>query len=242
MAAAQEGSPYEQRENLVYAEVHGVGLLMDVFTPTGPGNGLGIVDVASGAWYSDRGKINDHKQAMVYDIFCAKGYTVFAVRPGSVSKWQGQDMLAHVQQGIQYVKQHAEEYGGREFFVFPQNGPGIIAEEAFPQDTVPAGETPETYARQMRDRYFANIDGIGAEDTFYYGEADQDNPLDPQHYVIDLLDEFRAAGLLVLAIDYLTEPQAIDDFYTRARDHGWVPYCSIRDLSELVINETQPPD
>jgi len=111
VAVAQEGSPYEQRENLIYAEVHGIGLLMDVFTPTGPRNGLGIVDVASGAWHSDRGKINDHKEAGMYDVFCGKGYTVFAVRPGSVSKWRGQEMLAHVQKGIRYVKQHAEEYG-----------------------------------------------------------------------------------------------------------------------------------
>ena len=31
-AAAQE-TPYVQKENVVYGEVHGVGLLMDVFTP-----------------------------------------------------------------------------------------------------------------------------------------------------------------------------------------------------------------
>jgi hypothetical protein len=73
--------PYTQTKDVVFAEVDGVGLLMDVFTPTGKSNGLAVVDVASGAWYSDRGKINDHKQAQVYDIFCGRGYTMFAVRP-----------------------------------------------------------------------------------------------------------------------------------------------------------------
>lgn len=54
--------PYTQHENIVYSEVHGVALVLDVFVPTGAKNGIGIVDIASGAWYSDRGKINDHKK------------------------------------------------------------------------------------------------------------------------------------------------------------------------------------
>lgn len=103
--------PYEQHQDLVYGEAHGTGLLMDVFIPTGDKNGMAIVDVASGAWHSDRGKIRDHKMARMYDIFCAKGYTVFAIRPGSVTRYTGQDMLENVNTGIRYVKAHAEEYG-----------------------------------------------------------------------------------------------------------------------------------
>jgi acetyl esterase/lipase len=103
--------PYEQHEDLVYGESHGAGLLMDVFVPTGKKNGLAIVDVASGAWSSDRSKIRDHKLARMYDIFCTRGYTVFAIRPGSVSRFTGEDMLTNVYQGIRYVKAHAEEYG-----------------------------------------------------------------------------------------------------------------------------------
>ena len=47
---ATEPLPYTQKQDVVFAEVHGTGLLMDVFTPTGPANGLAIVDIASGAW------------------------------------------------------------------------------------------------------------------------------------------------------------------------------------------------
>ncbi len=102
--------PYDQRLNIVYDEVHGVGLLMDVFVPTGAKNGIGIVDVVSGAWSSGRDKIRDHKLARIYDIFCAKGYTVFAIRPGSSSKFTGKEMLANINTGIRYVKANAEEY------------------------------------------------------------------------------------------------------------------------------------
>jgi hypothetical protein len=83
---ADNGLPYEQKQDLVYAEAHGTGLLMDVFTPTGTRNGLAIVDVASGAWSSDRGKIRDHTTAQFYSIFCSRGYVVFAARPGSKSR------------------------------------------------------------------------------------------------------------------------------------------------------------
>ncbi len=103
-------APYTQTKNVVYAEVDGVGLIMDVFTPTGTSNGLGMVDVASGAWHSDRGKIKDHTMARVYDIFCGKGYTVFAVRPGSVTKFSLAEMAANLKQGVHWVRQHADEY------------------------------------------------------------------------------------------------------------------------------------
>ena len=142
---------------------------------------------------------------------------------------------------VAVIKAHAEDYGGREFLVVPQNGAGIIAEEAFPADVVPDGETSASYAQQQADRYFAAIDGIGAEDTYYYGDRDEDNPFDPQTDVIELLDRYRAAGLAVLAIDYLTDDDTIDDFYARARERGWVPYCSNRELSGLTVNPTQPP-
>ncbi len=102
---------FEQRKDLVYAEVHGTGLLMDVFTPSGKSNGLAIVDVVSGAWYTDRNKIRDHMLAGLYEIHCAKGYTVFALRPGSKTRYTALEMDQNVKTGIRYVKSHASEYG-----------------------------------------------------------------------------------------------------------------------------------
>jgi acetyl esterase/lipase len=109
-AVVAQQSPYVQHENIVYAEVDGVGLLMDVFTPTEGANGLAIVDVISGAWHSDRGKIRDHQRAQTFNILCRKGYTVFAVRPGSISKFSALEMLAHLNKGIAWVKAHADQY------------------------------------------------------------------------------------------------------------------------------------
>ena len=109
MAAAQEPT-YVQHENVVYGEADGVGLVMDVFTPKGDGNGLAIVDVISGAWHSDRSKIRDHARAQTFQILCGKGYTVFAIRPGSITKFSASEMLTHLNEGIRWVKAHADEY------------------------------------------------------------------------------------------------------------------------------------
>jgi acetyl esterase/lipase len=105
------GAPYEQHKDRVYADVHGTGLLMDVFVPNQKTNGLAIIDVASGAWYSDRGKIRDHTLARIYDIHCERGYTVFAVRPGSRTRYTAMEMDQHVKLAIRHVKQNAAEYG-----------------------------------------------------------------------------------------------------------------------------------
>jgi acetyl esterase/lipase len=109
-AVAGQGPPYEQRKDVVYGEVHGTGLLMDIFTPNGKSNGLAIVDVVSGAWYSDRNKIRDHTIAQLYTIYCARGYVVFAARPGSKTRYTAAEMDQHVKTAIRYAKEHAAEF------------------------------------------------------------------------------------------------------------------------------------
>ncbi|MCB9938421.1 MAG: alpha/beta hydrolase [Planctomycetaceae bacterium] len=109
-AVADQGNLYRQQQDVVFGETHGVGLLMDIFTPTGEKNGLAIVDVISGSWHSNRGKLRDHERAQMFDIFCSHGYTIFAVRPGSVTKFAVPEMVDHVEQGIRWVKRHAADY------------------------------------------------------------------------------------------------------------------------------------
>jgi len=109
-AAKTDARPYVQHEDVVFGELDGVGLLMDIFTPTDKVNGLAVIDVASGAWSSDRGKINDHKRARMFDIFCGRGYTVFAVRPGSRNRFTALEMLDNLKLGIRWVKTHKDDY------------------------------------------------------------------------------------------------------------------------------------
>lgn len=143
--AIAQNYPYLQTTNVVYAEVHGTGLLMDVFTPKEKANGLGIIDVVSGAYYSDRGKIHDHIIAQVYRIFCSHGYTVFAVRPGSKPRYTGAEMEAHVKLGIRYVKEHAADY-----HINP-NRLGLTGASAGGHLATLAAVTPEEGQQDARD-------------------------------------------------------------------------------------------
>lgn len=120
-ALAQAELPYERTVDSVYYVDGGVEFYMDVFVPSGKGldpffqpndhgYGLGIVDIVSGAWHSDRGKIRDHEAAQVYSILCARGYTVFAVRPGTRPKYTALQMVDHLKRAIRFIKHNAKEY------------------------------------------------------------------------------------------------------------------------------------
>ena len=72
---------------------------------------MAVVDVISGGWDAGRGKIRDHERAQVFSILCSRGYTVFAVRPGSLSRLSIPDMVKHTEAGIVWVKERANAYG-----------------------------------------------------------------------------------------------------------------------------------
>jgi cysteinyl-tRNA synthetase len=103
------------------------------------------------------------------------------------------------------------------FLIFPQNRSGIL-------NVLP-----------MADRacYLQTVDGIGAEDSFYFGDDDEDNPLDIQSETTDLLAAFDDAGRLVFAVDYLTDEAKIADFCARARNKGFVPLVTVRALDRV---------
>jgi acetyl esterase/lipase len=155
------GPVYRQQENVVYAEVHGTGLLMDIFTPTGESNGLAIVDVVSGAWYSDRGKIRDHKIALVYDIFCARGYVVFAARPGSKTRYTLTEMDQHVKTAIRYVKENSGQHK-----IDPERI-GIMGASAGGHLATLAALTPLTARPDAKDRLERHATAVKAVGVFF---------------------------------------------------------------------------
>lgn len=109
------------------------------------------------------------------------------------------------------------------FLIVPQNGANIL------------DEMPE----RMGEAYLKTVDAIGAEDTFYYGSRDHDNPLKPQRDTIKALKKFRKAGLPVLAVDYLTKSAAAAKFARLARKEDFIPYVGHRELDRLL---QQPGD
>lgn len=106
------------------------------------------------------------------------------------------------------------------FVIVPQNAVDII----------------EYVDDDQRTAYLAVIDGIAVEDTFFYPSLDEDEnaPYDPQTYIIDILKIYQAEGLPIFAIDYVTEPALITQFYEAAHQQGYLPYAGVRALDRLV--------
>lgn len=122
MAAPVGQDPYTQEVDHVYATIDGKDFYMDIFVPTGEnrhafykpndnGKGLAIIDIISGGWSSARARLDEHKGFQVFGIFCARGYTVFAVRPGTRGEYPVSDMPGHVKRAIRYIKANADKYG-----------------------------------------------------------------------------------------------------------------------------------
>ncbi len=104
------------------------------------------------------------------------------------------------------------------FLLVPQNGATII------------DELSDTSA----DAYLKIVDGIGAEDSFFFGNADHNNPLRPQKETIRALSRFRKRKLPVFAVDYLTRSKLAHKFVQLALDKKFLPYVGHRELDRLV--------
>jgi cysteinyl-tRNA synthetase len=94
-----------------------------------------------------------------------------------------------------------------EFLIVPQNAPELYE-----------------YAE-----FKSIIDGFGKEDTWFYdntvrGSADRD-------FELEFLDKAIADGKFVLAIDYPTIQNRINDFYDKCGVHGFTGTVSNRDLN-----------
>lgn len=124
------------------------------------------------------------------------------------------------------------------FYLFPQNGSYIIDPDVYPD-----APNPETEATAQKSRYFAVINAIGAEDTFFPGNQNENNPYNPDTWTIDLLNQFRDAGKPVFSTEYLTQSNLIMNYYTSyAPAQGYIPYATIRDLDVMTVNAGFEPD
>ncbi|MBN2388333.1 MAG: endo alpha-1,4 polygalactosaminidase [Anaerolineales bacterium] len=85
--------------------------------------------------------------------------------------------------------------------------------------------------------------GIGVEDL-YYGYPRDHAPSPPEWTAAReaILDQWVAAGKLVLTIDYTARPEQIADAYFRSYSHSYVPYVTDRSLGRLRINPGFEPD
>src|SRR6478752_9754566 len=94
---------YTRTEDVIYGRKFGTALTMDVFRPKSGGNGIAIVSVVSGGWYS--------AHDLVPKTTIGGGYTVFAVVHGSQPRYTMQDAVQDLNRAVRFIRFHAKDYG-----------------------------------------------------------------------------------------------------------------------------------
>lgn len=106
-ARAADGPEYTRVEDVVYGRKYGTALTMDVFRPKKDANGIGLIYVVSGGWFSAHEAINVGFAAP----FLRRGYTVFAVVHGSQPRYTIPEVVQDMLRSVRYIRTHAKDYG-----------------------------------------------------------------------------------------------------------------------------------
>jgi acetyl esterase/lipase len=101
---AADDPPITRQEDIVYGRKFGTALTMDVLVPRKNANGIGVIYVVSGGWYSAR------EIAFPYFIteLTGRGYTVFAVVHGSQPKFTIPEILEDMHRAVRFIRYHAK--------------------------------------------------------------------------------------------------------------------------------------
>lgn len=97
---------FDRQEDVIYGRKFGTALTLDVFTPKENRNGLGLIFVVSGGWFSAHEAIN---QGFVAE-FLNRGYTVFAVVHGSQPKFTIPEVLADMNRSVRFIRSRANQF------------------------------------------------------------------------------------------------------------------------------------
>ncbi len=108
-SASAAETAIDRQQDVVYGRKYGTALTMDVFSPKekADANGLGLIWVVSGGWFSSHDAIGE---GMVKP-FLDRGYTVFAVVHGSQPKFTIPEILDDMNRAVRFIRTHAEDYG-----------------------------------------------------------------------------------------------------------------------------------
>lgn len=120
---------------------------------------------------------------------------------------------------IQNIRGHIEGKTSDPFYILPQNGEYIVAED--------------DVADILKQAYFEAIQGIGIEDIFFTRDSGETNLYDPDTGRIDILKDYLDAGIPVFSVEYLTESGLIQQYKTAAETEGYIPYVARRELDTL---------
>lgn len=121
-----------------------MALTMDRFAPQENANGIAVVWVVSGGWYSSSEAISIEISQTVINGLTLRGYTVFAVVHSSQPKFNIPEMLPDIHRAVRYIRYHASDYqiDSSEIGIIGASSGGHLA--LLQAMTGDSGDNPET--------------------------------------------------------------------------------------------------
>lgn len=101
-----EGEFYIRIQDVIYGRKYGTALTLDVIKPKKNLNGLGIIAIISGGYFSAHEAIRPE----FYRPLLERGYTVFAVVHGSQPKFQIPEIFQDVKRAVRFVRYNAKVF------------------------------------------------------------------------------------------------------------------------------------
>ena len=115
------------------------------------------------------------------------------------------------------------------FLVIPQNGQELLVQG-------------EDINSEIDQPYLTSIEGIGREDLFYGFSGDDvatDSAITTMWF--DYLNLAKENSLSILAIDYCSTPEKMDDSYLRNQELGFISFAADhRELDNIPLYPTRP--
>lgn len=102
-------------EDVIYGRKFGMALTMDVFAPAEK-NGLGVIFLVNGAWYSSRDPVTVPFPFPCvtpgnYRPYLDRGYTVFAVVSSSAPKFIIPEIVEDLHRAVRFIRHNAAKFG-----------------------------------------------------------------------------------------------------------------------------------
>ena len=105
-APAQTNLDFQRTEDVIYGRKFGTALTLDVLQPANS-NGVGILFMVSGGWFSAHEGINPKSLSPLLN----RGYTVFAVVHGSQPKFVITEIEQDIHRAVRFIRHNAGRYG-----------------------------------------------------------------------------------------------------------------------------------
>jgi len=105
-ATAQNNALLTRTEDVIYGRKFGTALTLDILQPAQP-NGVGIIWIVSGGWFSSHDGINPGYVTPLLK----RGYTVFAVVHGSQPKFTISETIPDIHRATRFIRHNAAKYG-----------------------------------------------------------------------------------------------------------------------------------